>query len=59
MRWESDLLIELCDSVTDKAVDLLITAVKEILKQTALSALITAIAWPYGLVRAANMIDGT
>ena len=33
------------------------TAAKVILKQTALSTLITAIAWPYGLVRAKNMID--
>ncbi len=59
VRWESDLLIELCDSVTDMAVDMVGTAAKEILKQTALSTLITAIAWPYGLVKAANMIDGT
>ncbi len=59
LRWESDLLIELCDSVTDMAVDMVGTAAKEILKQTALSTLITAIAWPYGLVKAANMIDGT
>jgi len=59
VRWESDLLLELCDSVTDLAVDLVGTAAKEILKQTALSVLITAIAWPYGLVKAANMIDGT
>ena len=59
VRWESDLLIELCDSVTDMAVDMVGTAAKEILKQTALSTLITAIALPYGLVKAANMIDGT
>eukprot|EP01083_Nonionella_stella_P210901 763079_1 len=41
------------------AADLVGTAAREILKQTALSALITAVALPYGLVRAANMIDGT
>lgn len=59
VRWESDLLVELCDSVTDMAVDMVGTAAREILKQTALSTLITAIAWPYGLVRAASMIDST
>lgn len=59
VRWETDLLMELCDSVTDLAVDLVGNAAREILKQTALSTLISAIAWPYGLVRAANMIDGT
>jgi len=59
VRWESDLLIELCDSVSDMAVDLAGNAAKEILKQTALATLITAITIPYALVRAANMIDGT
>jgi dienelactone hydrolase len=59
VRWESDLLMELYDSVQDMAADLVGTAAREILKQTALSALITAVALPYGLVRAANMIDGT
>jgi len=59
VKWESDLLMELCDSVTDMALDFVGTAAKEVLKQTALATLITAIAWPYGLVRAANMIDGT
>lgn len=59
VRWESDLLMELCDSVADMAVDLAGNAAKEILKQTALASLITAIAIPYALIRAANMIDGT
>ena len=59
IQWETDLLMELCDSVTDLAVDVVGNAAREILKQTALSTLISAIAWPYGLVRAANMIDGT
>uniref|UniRef100_A0A7S3QDT7 DUF726 domain-containing protein n=1 Tax=Chaetoceros debilis TaxID=122233 RepID=A0A7S3QDT7_9STRA len=59
VRWESDLLVELYDSVQDMAADLVGTAARELLKQTALSVLITAVALPYGLVRAANMIDGT
>lgn len=59
VRWESDLLMELCDSVTDMALDLVGTAAKEVLKQTALATLITAIAWPYAFVKAADMIDGT
>lgn len=58
VRWESALLMDLCDSVTDMAVDLAGVAAKEILKQTVLATLITAIALPYALVNAANMIDG-
>jgi len=59
IRFESLLLLELCDSVTDLAVDLVGTATKEILKQTAIHALISAVALPIAMVNAANMIDGT
>lgn len=59
VRWESDLLLELCDSVTDLAVDVLANTTKEVLKQTALATVMTAIAWPLALVQASNMIDGT
>ncbi|KAL7575719.1 hypothetical protein ACA910_003053 [Epithemia clementina (nom. ined.)] len=59
VRWESELLKELCDSVSDLAFDLVSGGTAQILKHTALSALMSAVAWPYALVNAANMIDGT
>ena len=58
MRWESLLLLELCDLVTDMAVDFVGNATKEILKHSALSALISAVSLPIALVNVANMIDG-
>ena len=58
VRWESDMLVELCDSVSDMAADMVGQAAREVLKQTALATLITAIALPYAIVRAADMIDG-
>ena len=57
VRWESDLLMELCDSVTDMVVDVLGAGTRELLKQTALATLVTAIAIPYAMVRAADSID--
>lgn len=59
VRWESELLQELCDSVSDLAFDLVSGGTAQILKHTALSALMSAVAWPFALVNAANMIDGT
>jgi hypothetical protein len=59
IRWESQLLIELCDSVSDLAFDLVSGGTAQVLKHTALATLMSAIAWPYALVSAANMIDGT
>jgi len=57
VRWESDLLMELCDSVTDMVVDVLGAGTRELLKQTALATLVTAIAIPYAMIRAADTID--
>lgn len=59
VKWESDLLMELCDSVSDLAFDVVSGGTAQLLKHTALSTLMSAIAWPYALVNAANMIDGT
>jgi hypothetical protein len=52
-------MIELCDSVADLAFELVSGGTAQILKHTALSTIMSAIAWPYALVNAANMIDGT
>lgn len=59
VKWESRLLTELCDSVADLAFDLVSGGTAQLLKHTALSTLLSAFAWPYALVNAANMIDGT
>mmetsp|Transcript_31828 Transcript_31828/g.48711 ORF Transcript_31828/g.48711 Transcript_31828/m.48711 type:complete len:892 (-) Transcript_31828:69-2744(-) len=59
VKWESRVLLELCDTVTDMAVDVVGNVSKEILKQTALSTLLTAVAIPYAMVNVSNMIDST
>jgi hypothetical protein len=59
VQWENHLLTELCDSVSDLAYDVVSGGTAQLLKHTALSTLMSAIAWPYALVNAANMIDGT
>lgn len=59
VRWETDLLTEICDSVADLAFDVISGGTSHLLKLTALSTLMSAMAWPYALVHAANMIDPT
>lgn len=59
VRWESDLLIELCDSVAEVFVGMAGTAARMVLKQTAMATFISAIALPYALVSAANIIDSS
>jgi hypothetical protein len=59
VKWESSLLQELCDSVTDLAFDVVSGGTAQLLKHTALSTLLSAFAWPWALVNAANLIDGT
>ena len=60
VKWESELLSELCDSVADLAFELVSGGTAQLLRHTAaLSTLLSAFAWPYALVNAANMIDGT
>lgn len=59
VRWESDLIEELCMSVIDLAADVVTGATKQLLKYTVLSALATALTIPAALKSAADMIDGT
>jgi len=59
IKWESKLLMELCDSVTDMAVEILENATRQILKTTALSTLLTAVAVPTVMLQAMNIIDGS
>jgi hypothetical protein len=58
VRWESELLKTICDCVMDMAMDVVTGATRQILKQTVLHALLSAVIWPSYLLNAANMIDG-
>mmetsp|Transcript_19441 Transcript_19441/g.36305 ORF Transcript_19441/g.36305 Transcript_19441/m.36305 type:complete len:1551 (-) Transcript_19441:468-5120(-) len=57
VQWESELLMELCDSVTDLMIDWGISATKTILHTTVFATLMVAVTLPYSLVLAANTID--
>jgi len=59
VSWEENLLMELCDSVTDMALDIVEGHLVQILRQTALHSFMNAIALPFTLVSASNMIDET
>mmetsp|Transcript_26479 Transcript_26479/g.58946 ORF Transcript_26479/g.58946 Transcript_26479/m.58946 type:complete len:574 (+) Transcript_26479:3-1724(+) len=58
VKWESKLLTQICDCVTDLAVDVVSGATRQILKQTVLHTLLAAVIWPSYLLNLANMIDG-
>ncbi|KAL7536986.1 hypothetical protein ACHAXR_007520, partial [Thalassiosira sp. AJA248-18] len=59
VQWESELLMELCDSVTDQMIEWGISATKTILHTTVFATLMTAVTLPYSLVLAANAIDSS
>ncbi|KAI2508561.1 DUF726-containing protein [Fragilaria crotonensis] len=59
VRFESDLLAELCNSVEDMAVEAVANATQHILRATVFATLLTAVAIPTALVKLANMIDGS
>jgi Protein of unknown function (DUF726) len=59
VRWESALLEELCNSVTELAAGVVTGATAHLLKFTALSTLLSAVALPAALKTAADLIDGT
>jgi hypothetical protein len=59
VRWESDLLMELCDSVADQMIEWGVSATKTILHTTVFATLMTAVTLPYSLVLAANAIDSS
>jgi hypothetical protein len=59
VKWESDLLMELCDSVTDQMIEWGISGTKTILQTTVFASLMTAITIPYSLAMASNVIDDT
>ena len=59
IKWESHLLMELCNSVEDLAMDFVSNATQHILKATIFATLVTAVAIPAVLVKAAHYIDGT
>eukprot|EP01082_Thalassiosira_pseudonana_P007245 g6965.t1 g6965 contig23:1583216-1587175(+) len=57
VRWEGELLMELCDSVTDQMIQWGIGTTKTILHTTAFATLMTAVTLPYSLIMAADVID--
>jgi len=59
VRWESELLMELSDSVTDQMLEWTISATKTILHTTVFATLMTAVTIPYSLALAANAIDSS
>ena len=58
VKWESKLLTQICDCVVDLAVDVVSGATRQILKQTILATLLSAVIWPTYLLNLAHMIDG-
>jgi len=58
VKWESRLLTQICDCVMDFAVDVVSGATRQILKQTILHTLLSAVVWPTYLLNLAHMIDG-
>jgi hypothetical protein len=59
VQWESELLMELCDSVSDQLIEWGISATKTILHTTVFATLMTAVTLPYTLILAANAIDSS
>ena len=59
VQWESELIMELCDSVSDQMIEWGISATKTILHTTVFATLMTAVTLPYSLVLAANAIDNS
>lgn len=59
VQWESELLMELCDSVTDQMIEWGISATRTILHTTVFATLMTAVTIPYSLLLAANTIDSS
>jgi len=58
VKWESTLLTQICDCVTDLAVDVVTGATRQILKQTVLHTLLAAVVLPSYLLNLINAIDG-
>jgi len=58
VKWESILLTQICDCVTDLAVDVVTGATRQILKQTVLHTLLAAVVLPSYLLNLMDSIDG-
>ena len=58
VKWESVLLTKMCDCVTDLAVDVVTGATRQILKQTVLHTLLSAVILPSYLLNLIDAIDG-
>jgi len=58
VKWESDVMLQVNNSVQKIALDLAETAGKEILKKTAFASLVIASAWPLAIYKQIDNIDG-
>ena len=59
VRWESSMILELCNSVEDLAMEVVTNTTTQLLKQTAFAALVAAVAVPTILVKLTDLIDGS
>jgi hypothetical protein len=59
VKWESELMLDLCNSVADLAYEMASMAGKEVLKQTIAATLILAAAIPTAIYSAMNSLDST
>mmetsp|Transcript_28607 Transcript_28607/g.34846 ORF Transcript_28607/g.34846 Transcript_28607/m.34846 type:complete len:892 (+) Transcript_28607:79-2754(+) len=59
VKWESVMLLDICNSVADLAKETVQEGTKEFLKHTILATLVTAVAIPAALVKVAGLIDET
>lgn len=57
ITWESTQLLEICKYVKAMARQVASTASKEVLKQTALATIMSAVAFPSAVMKLADMID--
>lgn len=58
VKWESNLLLQLNNSVKDLATNIASNATSEVLKYTVLTGIVSAVALPVGLLQICNLIDG-
>lgn len=57
IRWESAILLKMCQIANNMAREIANTATKEILKKTALATIMAAVAWPSFLLSLAGSLD--
>uniref|UniRef100_A0A7S1CY39 DUF726 domain-containing protein n=1 Tax=Cyclophora tenuis TaxID=216820 RepID=A0A7S1CY39_CYCTE len=59
VRWESSMILALCNSVEDLAMEVVTNTTTQLLKQTVFATLVAAVAVPTILVKLTDLIDGS